>query len=444
MSYKIGIVGTGYVGLVTGVCLAEVGHTVLCVDIDAEKIRQLNSGHPVIFEKGLAPMLRRNLDAGRIRFTTHLETAVSDSDVLMFCLPTPPGAGGAADLRAVMDVAAQVAGLLKSLNRTHPLIVVNRSTVPVGTAQKVRDIFSAQAGDSTVYVVSNPEFLSEGYAIDDTMNPSRVVIGTSDEYPTTVLTDLYQPFVQTGAPIFVFDERSAEVTKYAANALLATKISFMNNLSEYCETIGADIDQVRLGVGAEPRIGPQFLFAGLGYGGSCFPKDVKAIVNDAEQHGVALQIVKAVHEVNTRQIHRFSQRIINAFGGSLQGKTAAVWGLAFKPGTDDIREAPSLEVINALIDAKASVRVYDPEAHLNVKKIYGARLHYSDDHYDAAMGADVLIIATEWPMFRNPDLPKLRELMKQPLIFDGRNIFQLDKMREHGFEYHSVGRPSVV
>jgi UDPglucose 6-dehydrogenase len=444
MSYRIGVIGTGYVGLVTGTCLADVGNNVVCVDVDQAKIDRLRKGEVPIYEPGLQHVLERSIREERISFTLDLAEAVSTCSILMFCLPTPPGKDGSADLAQVMSTAKRVALLLNELNINEPRIVVNKSTVPVGTTSRVAQIFSDNAPDREVYVVSNPEFLREGFAVEDFMKPDRVVVGTSNPYAEQIMRDLYAPFVSGGEPILVFDERSAEVSKYAANAFLAVKISFMNDLSEYCEAVGADIEQVRLGMGADERIGPRFLFAGIGYGGSCFPKDVKAIIHAAREAGTPLEIIEATHKVNQDQVLRFVGRIKDRFEGKLEGREIALWGLAFKPNTDDVREAPAFAVIDALLGAGAVVRAYDPEAKVTTRRIYGDRITYGTSMYDILPNADALVIATEWNEFRNPDFTKVRDLMVRPLIFDGRNLFPLDEMLAEGFEYHSVGRASVA
>ena len=367
MSYKIGVIGTGYVGLVTGTCLADVGNSVICVDVDQEKVDTLNKGEPTIYERGLDQVLERNVRENRITFTTNLEEAITSCPIFMFCLPTPPGKDGSADLAAVMSVAKRTAELLNEHNITEPRIIVNKSTVPVGTTQKIADVFAEHAPDREVYVVSNPEFLREGFAVEDFMKPGRVIVGTSSEYAKEIMTDLYAPFVRGGSPIYVFDERSSEVSKYAANAFLAVKISFMNDLSEYCEAVGADIEKVRLGIGSDDRIGRRFLFAGLGYGGSCFPKDVKAIIHSAQETNTPLEIIEASRTVNTQQAQRFIKRLRKRFDGDLKGKTIGLWGLAFKPNTDDVREAPAFAVIDAMLEDGATIRAYDPEARDTTK-----------------------------------------------------------------------------
>jgi UDPglucose 6-dehydrogenase len=443
MSYRIAVIGTGYVGLVTGTCLADVGNDVLCIDVDPDKVARLQRGDVPIYEPGLDHVLERNVRERRIRFSMDLAEAVSTCELLMFCLPTPPGKDGQADLEMVMSTAQHVATLLNELDITDPRIVINKSTVPVGTAARVAAIFAEHAPIRRVDVVSNPEFLREGFAVDDFMKPDRVVVGTSSAYAAEIMRDVYEPFVRTGAPILVFDEKSAEVTKYAANAFLAVKISFMNDLSEYCEHVGADIEKIRLGIGTDGRIGKRFLFSGIGYGGSCFPKDVKAIIHAANEVGSPLEIVEATKHVNDRQVRRFIDRIIRRFDGQLQGRVIAVWGLSFKPNTDDVREAPALIIIDALLDAGASVRVYDPEAMDTARRHLGDRVTYCETSYDAIAGVDALVIATEWNEFRKPDTSRMKAQMLRPLVFDGRNMYELEDMAADGFEYHSVGRASV-
>lgn len=444
MPFNIGIIGTGYVGLVTGTCLADVGNSVLCVDVDAQKIERMRGGDPIIFEKGLDRLLERNLKEGRITFTLDLAEAVRTCTILMFCLPTPPGKDGSADLAAVVSVANHTARILHEEQITEPKIVVNKSTVPVGTAAMIEAIFAEHAPNADVHIVSNPEFLSEGVSVDDFMKPERVIVGTKSEYAKKAMVDLYQPFVRSGAPIYCFDVPSAEVTKYAANAFLATKISFMNDLSKYCEIVGADVDNVRRGISADSRIATGFLYAGVGYGGSCFPKDVKAIIHSAKALGMSLEVIEATERVNHKQLQRFIQRILDRFDGDVAGKHFAVWGLSFKPNTDDIRDAPSLEIIRALTQRGATVSAFDPEAIANTQKALGDMITYAPSMYDATVGADALIIPTEWNEFRKPMFSRVKEQMKQPLIFDGRNLYTLDEAAEAGFEYYSVGRASVI
>ncbi|MCX6139716.1 MAG: UDP-glucose/GDP-mannose dehydrogenase family protein [Candidatus Kapabacteria bacterium] len=443
MSYRIAVIGTGYVGLVTGTCLADVGNFVLCIDVDPTKVARLSQGDIPIYEPGLDLVLDRNIREKRISFSLDLSEAVRTCEILMFCLPTPPGKDGEADLEQVMATAQRVGELLNAHNIVEPRIIINKSTVPVGTTARVAAVFATVAPERRVDVVSNPEFLREGFAVDDFMKPDRIVVGTSSPYASEIMKDLYEPFVRGGAPILIFDEKSAEVTKYAANAYLATKISFMNDLSEYCEAVGADIEKIRLGIGTDGRIGKRFLFSGIGYGGSCFPKDVKAIIHAANEAGTPLEIVEASKHVNDRQVRRFIDRIINRFDNKLDGRDFGIWGLSFKPNTDDVREAPAFVIIDALLKAGAVVRAYDPEATASAKRVLGDSVLYADTPYEAIDGADALIIATEWNEFRKPDMLKMKSLLMRPLIFDGRNIYDLEDMAADGFEYHSVGRASV-
>lgn len=443
MSYNIGVIGTGYVGLVTGTCFAETGNNVFCVDIVEEKIKQLQEGIPTIFEPGLERLLKNNLAEERLHFTTDLKLAVLNCNLIFLCLPTPPSEDGSADLQHVLKVAEEIAIIFKENNITEQKIVLNKSTVPVGTSDKVRNIFRKFAPDAQVEVASNPEFLREGFAVDDSMKPERIVIGTSSPWAETVLKDLYQPFVRSGNPIYIMDEKSAEITKYAANAFLATKISFMNDLSRYCEVVGADIERIRLGIGSDSRIGKRFLFAGLGYGGSCFPKDVRALIFSAESVNVPLHIVKAAQDVNYHQTERFINLIMKRFNNDLKGKQFALWGLAFKPNTDDTREAPAFKVIDKLLESGATVYAYDQEAMLQTRLKYQDRILYAKNMYECLENSEALIIATEWNVFRNPDYNKLMSNLKQPLIFDGRNLYDLAEMEKLGFEYYCVGRKVI-
>ncbi len=443
MSFTIGVVGTGYVGLVSGTSFAATGNDVYCIDIDEEKINKLNQGISPIYEPGLEHMLQRDIRDGRLHFSTRLEDAVERCSIIFLCLPTPPNEDGSADLQHVLKVAGDIAGIVSDKNIARRIILVNKSTVPVGTAEKVRRIIDQIAPGHKIDVVSNPEFLREGFAVEDAMKPERVVIGTSSEYVEKTMRDLYQPFLRSGNPIFVMDEKSAEVTKYAANSFLATKISFMNDLSEYCEAVGADIEKIRMGIGSDSRIGKRFLFAGIGYGGSCFPKDVRALKFSAENMGTPLKIISAAEEVNKRQIIRFCDRILSRFGNSLKGKKITIWGLSFKPNTDDTRDAPSFVIIDYLLRHRAKVSAFDQEAMSNTKVRFGESIEYSRDMYSALLDSDALIIATEWNVFRNPDFAKVKELMARPLMFDGRNLFEPDDMEEIGVEYHCIGRRSA-
>ncbi len=430
---NITVVGTGYVGLVTGTCFSETGNQVLCVDIDAEKVERMQRGEIPIYEPQLDVYFERNLEHGRLHFTTSLEEGVEHGDVIFLALPTPQGADGAADLSAVLEVAEKIGESMPG-----PRIIVDKSTVPVGTADRVRETVQARSSHE-VDVVSNPEFLREGLAVEDFMKPERVIIGTRKEKSRKLMEDLYKPFVRSGNPIMFMDERSAELTKYAANAFLATKISFMNEVANLCQRVGADVDQVRIGMGTDSRIGKRFLFPGIGYGGSCFPKDVQALYRSGEAYGAPMRILSAVMDVNERQKTILVDRMKERFP-DLSGKELGLWGLAFKPDTDDIREAPALYMIEELLAAGASITAYDPEAIENVRERIGDRIAYAEDPYQAADGKDALIIATEWAEFRNPDFDKLLGKMKAPVIFDGRNLYELEDMRELGFEYHSIGR----
>lgn len=440
MAYNIGVVGTGYVGLVSGTCFAATGNYVYCVDIDENKVNKLRQGICPIFEPGLNNLLESNIRDERLSFTTNLKDAVDKCNIIFLCLPTPPNEDGSADLQHVKKVAEDIAAILKETNPKSEKIIINKSTVPVGTSQKVQDVFDRLLPGNNVTVISNPEFLREGFAVEDAMKPDRIVIGTSNPKAAEIMKDLYKPFVRSGNPIFIMDEKSAEVTKYAANAFLATKISFMNDLSAYCEKVGADIDSIRLGIGSDDRIGKRFLFAGVGFGGSCFPKDVRAIMFSAEKAGTPLKVVTAAHHANLTQIERFAEMIINRFDGNLKGLKLAVWGLAFKPNTDDTREAPAFVIIERLLAQGAEITVYDPEAIENTKIIFGDRLHYSKNMYECLNEASAVIIVTEWNLFRNPDFGRIKSILKNNIIFDGRNLFTLDEMKDLGFEYYSIGR----
>lgn len=435
---KIAVVGTGYVGLVTGTCFAETGNTVTCIDIDKEKIDKLLSGQITIYEPGLEKLFLRNLREHRLLFTTNLAEGIADAEIIFLALPTPPGEDGSADLKYILGVARDLGKIMKSYK-----VIVDKSTVPVGTAEKVH---AAVAGHypGEFDVVSNPEFLREGVAVDDFMKPDRVVIGASSERARRVMGDLYKPFVRSGNPILFMDIRSAELTKYAANSFLATKITFMNEIAQLCERMGADVDMVRRGIGSDERIGKRFLFPGIGYGGSCFPKDVQALVHSADEVHYDFKILNAVMTVNHDMKLHLMPKLIEYFGGNLNGKKIALWGLAFKPNTDDIREAPALYMIEAITRAGASVVAFDPEAMPNVRKLLGAKIGYGQSPYDCLSDADALVIATEWNEFRNPDFNQVIRLMKNKAIFDGRNLFELDQVRELGFYYVSVGRATCA
>ncbi len=443
MSYKIGVIGVGYVGLVTGTCFAATGNDVWCVDIITEKIEMLKQGKSPIFEPGLERLIQQNLEQNRLHFTTDLAETVKNTELIFLCLPTPPQEDGSADLQHVLKVAEDIANILKENNLSDRKIIVTKSTVPVGTADKVRAIFDRIIPGGKQLFASNPEFLREGFAVEDSMNPERVILGTESPEVEKVMRDVYDPFLQGQNPMIVMDVRSAEITKYAANSFLATKISFMNDLSAYCEAIGANIDKIRQGIGSDSRIGKRFLFAGLGYGGSCLPKDVKALIHSTEEAGSELAVIKAAHEINEKQQQRFIDRIIKRFGGNIAGKTFALWGLAFKPNTDDTREAPSFRIIERLLSEDAIIKAYDPEAVENTKFRFGNEIEYSKSMYDAAGGAEALIIATEWKVFRNPNFDKLQEKLNNKIIFDGRNLYSLEEMGDLGFEYYSIGRNFV-
>ena len=430
---KIGVVGTGYVGLVAAACFAENGNSVIGVDIDEAKIKALLAGQIPIYEPGLAEIVVQNLAEGRLRFTTDITVAVRESDVLFIAVGTPQDADGSADLKFVLKVAEQIADAMNG-----PKIVVNKSTVPVGTAAKVRAAIEARAA-FPVSVVSNPEFLKEGAAVDDFLKPDRVVIGTSDPAAEAVMRELYDPFVRTGKPILAMDNVSAELTKYASNAMLALRISFMNEVANLCDAAGADVEMVRRGMATDSRIGPAFLFPGLGYGGSCFPKDVKAIEHTSREHGSPMEIVAAVERVNARQKTIMLPRMEEMLGG-LSGKTIAVWGIAFKPRTDDIREAPALFIIEGLLAKGAKVAAYDPKAMDHAKSAVSKEVRWARHAYEALEGADALLLATEWNEFREPDFVKMKSLMRRPLIFDGRNIYNPKTVKSLGFEYVGVGR----
>lgn len=433
---KIAVVGTGYVGLVSGTCFAETGNQVTCVDIDSAKVDRMKNGEVPIYEPGLEVLFERNTKQGRLIFTTDLKEGVKDAEVIFLALPTPPGADGAADLSFVLNVASDLSNMI-----TEYKVIVDKSTVPVGTAEKVHDTLAKNLDESLFDVVSNPEFLREGVAVDDFLRPDRVVIGTSSERAKEVMLRLYEPFVRQGNPIIMMDERSAEMTKYAANSYLAARITFMNEIANLCDKLGANVDMVRVGMGSDTRIGKRFLFPGVGYGGSCFPKDVQALAKTAAESDYDFRILNSVMAVNEDQKKILSKRIINYFGGDIKGKTIAIWGLAFKPNTDDIREAPALTIINDLLDAGAKIKVYDPEAMGNVKQIYGDRIIFCETQYEAINHADALAIVTEWQVFRTPDFDKIKESLVNPAIFDGRNVYDTRRMRKLGFYYESIGRP---
>jgi UDPglucose 6-dehydrogenase len=431
---NVAVVGTGYVGLVMGACLAETGNAVTCADVDQGKIERLRHGQIPIYEPGLEPLIERNTASGRLRFTTNVGTAVEEAAVVFIAVGTPPGEDGSADLQHVLDVARTIGD-----HMTTAKVIVTKSTVPVGTAAKVRQAI-ADRTTAPFHVCSNPEFLKEGAAVDDFMKPDRVVAGVDSDEARAVLEELYAPFVRTGRPLIFMDLASAEMTKYAANAMLATRISFMNQIAELCEAVGADVSVVRKGVGSDPRIGSAFLFPGPGYGGSCFPKDVKALIRTGQDAGVSLDVLASVEAVNERQKRRLFAKLSAAVGGDLKGRQFAVWGLAFKAETDDMRESPAIPLIDALVAAGAGVSAYDPQAMDVARGLYGDRIRYAADPYEALAGGDALVIVTEWLVFRNPDFARIKASLRQPLIVDGRNLYEPARMRSLGFRYHGIGR----
>jgi UDPglucose 6-dehydrogenase len=435
---KIAVVGTGYVGLVTGTCFAETGNSVTCIDINEEKVASLRNGIIPIYEPGLDVLFDRNIAQGRLRFTTNLEEGIQDASIIFLALPTPPGEDGSADLSYILGVARDLGPLLHQYT-----VIIDKSTVPVGTAELVSARI-AEGAKVEFDVVSNPEFLREGVAVEDFMKPDRVVIGTRSEKAKRIMERLYAPLVRQGNPVMFMDERSAELTKYAANAFLATKITFMNEIANLCERVGANVDEVRRGIGSDSRIGKRFLFAGIGYGGSCFPKDVQALAKTSSDHDYDFRILKSVMAVNHQQKTKLIPAIKAHFGGNLSGKTIAIWGLAFKPYTDDIREAPALENIRALLAEGVRIRAYDPEAQENVQKILGDQIEFGTDLYHTVQDADALLVVTEWPEFRTPEFEKIGLAMKNKVIFDGRNVFEPDQMAELGYDYYSIGRQTVL
>ncbi|MDT3402613.1 UDP-glucose dehydrogenase family protein [Mucilaginibacter terrae] len=436
---KIAVVGTGYVGLVTGTCLAETGNEVICVDINEKKVEMMKAGKLPIYEPGLEQLFHRNIAQDRLKFTSNLAEGIAEAKIIFLALPTPPGGDGAADLSYVLGAAGDIAKII-----TEYKVIVTKSTVPVGTADKVTAAMQQHAAPGVEYaVVSNPEFLREGVAVEDFMKPDRVVVGTTDERARKLMAELYGPYVRQGNPIIFMDERSSELTKYAANSFLATKISFMNEIANLCELVGADVDMVRRGIGADDRIGKRFLFAGIGYGGSCFPKDVQALAKSAEENQYDFRILNSVMEVNEIQKNVLTEKVKKYYKGDLKGKHFALWGLAFKPETDDIREAPALYIIDSLLAAGATVSAFDPEGMNNVQTLLGDKITYAANQYDALKDADALLIVTEWSLFRTPDFGRIEELLKAKVIFDGRNLYDLDKMIDCGFYYNSIGRKEV-
>ncbi len=435
---KIAVVGTGYVGLVTGTCFAETGNMVYCVDVDKKKVEALKRGECPIYEPGLDVLLQRNTKDKRLVFTTDLKAAVDKSDIIFLALPTPPGEDGSADLKYILQVANDLSDIIKEYK-----VIVNKSTVPVGTAEKVAEVLGKKLTAGLFDVVSNPEFLREGIAVDDFLKPDRVVVGSSSEKARELMAELYQPFVRQGNPIYFMDERSAEMTKYVANSYLAMRISFMNEVANLCELTGANVDLVRIGIGSDSRIGKRFLFPGIGYGGSCFPKDVLALHHTSKQNSYNFKLLDAVMKVNRDQKKILFGKVKRYYKNKLTDLHFAIWGLAFKPETDDIRDAPSVELIEELLNAGAKLTVFDPEAMENVKKLFGKRVNYAKDQYAALKKADALLIVTEWSEFRNPDFERITKALKTKVIFDGRNVYSLDKMEELGFYYNSIGRKIV-
>jgi len=438
---KLSIIGTGYVGLTSGVCFAEMGNKVLCIDNNQEKLNKLTKGQITIYEPGLEVLYIRNLKQKRLSFDSNLKAAVEFADVIFYCLPTPQDEDGSADLQHVIEVTEQIGDLLQ--NRDNYKLIVNKSTVPVGTVEMIKNILFGK-GVRNFDVSSNPEFLREGFAVEDFMKPDRIVIGAESEKAFKILRELYEPFVRQGNPIIEMDVKSAEVTKYAANSYLATRITFMNELANFCEKVGANVDLIRKGMGSDSRIGKRFLFPGIGYGGSCFPKDVNALIKTSIDKGSKLTILEVVDKINKEQRIRFVEKILNYFNGNISGKYFAVWGLSFKPNTDDMREAPSITIIKKLLEYGAFVTAFDPVAMENAKFYLDELISYSENQYDALKDADALIILTEWNEFRNPDFEKIKSLLKEPLIFDGRNVYDLDDMKEKDFTYFSIGRQPII
>lgn len=434
---KIAVIGTGYVGLVTGTCLAETGNEVICVDIDKEKVEKMRNGIVPIYEPHLDVLFERNIKANRLNFTTSLDEGLAHGEIIFLALPTPEDEDGSADLSYVLNVSEEIGKKIKEYK-----VIVDKSTVPVGTAEKVHSVIAKNAS-CEFDVVSNPEFLREGFAVDDFLKPERIVVGSSSERATAMMKKLYGPFVRSGNPIIIMDEKSAELTKYAANSFLATKITFMNEIANYCEKVGADVDMVRAGMGSDSRIGKRFLFPGIGYGGSCFPKDVKALQKAGKDKNYDFKILTSVIKINSAQKTILLPKIDEYFNNDLKGKTIAIWGLAFKPETDDIREAPSIDMMEALLKKGANLQVFDPEAMKNIEKRFGDKLKYSTSMYAALEGADALLICTEWSIFRTPDYSRVKGLLKNPVVFDGRNLYNVIDMESEGFTYVSVGRKAV-
>ena len=432
---NIAVVGTGYVGLVTGTCFAETGNRVICIDIDEKKVNQMRNGIVPIYEPGLETIFLKNTESGNLSFTTSLTEGVKDAEIIFLALPTPPGENGSADLSYVLGVAKDLSNIV-----TNYKVIINKSTVPVGTAERVTEVLSQNLNTDLFDVVSNPEFLREGHAVKDFLYPDRVVIGTSSEKAKGILEELYKPFVSETSPLLIMDERSSEMTKYAANSYLATRISFMNEIANLCEKVGANVDNVRKGIGSDDRIGPRFLFPGIGFGGSCFPKDILALVKTANDHGYSFETLKTIIQINETQKNKLVEKIQNYFGTDLRGITIAIWGLAFKPETDDIREASSIVTIKGLLKAGATIKVYDPAAMDNIKEIFGDKLYYAKNQYEAIENVDALGIVTEWKQFKNADMNLVKQKLKTPIVFDGRNIYDVEVMEAQGFHYESIGR----
>ncbi|WP_299434111.1 UDP-glucose/GDP-mannose dehydrogenase family protein [uncultured Aquimarina sp.] len=434
---KISVIGTGYVGLVTGTCLAETGNEVVCVDIDEQKVQKMRNGEVPIYEPHLDVLFERNIKASRLQFTTSLEEGLNHGEIIFLALPTPEDEDGSADLSYVLGVSDQIGKIISDYK-----VIVDKSTVPVGTAEKVQSAIAKNA-QCDFDVVSNPEFLREGFAVDDFLKPERIVVGSSSERATALMQKLYKPYVRSGNPILIMDEKSAELTKYAANSFLATKITFMNEIANYCEKVGADVDKVRIGMGTDSRIGKRFLFPGIGYGGSCFPKDVKALHKSGKDDNYDFKILESVIAVNQDQKVVLIPKITKYFNNDLRGKTFAIWGLAFKPETDDIREAPALDIIDSLLSKGAEIKAFDPEAMENVSKKYGDKITFSESMYETLKGSDALIICTEWSIFRTPDFEKIKNDLINPVIFDGRNLYDLKDMEKEEISYFSIGRKDI-
>ena len=441
---NLAVIGTGYVGLVSGTCLAETGNNVICVDVDQKKIETMKEGHIPIYEPGLEVLFLRNIVKKRLSFTINLRDAVRNSEVIFLCLPTPQGGDGAADLKYVLKVADDLGQMFKDEPELGFKVIVDKSTVPVGTSDRVRDAIKKHAPNFDFDVCSNPEFLREGIAVEDFMKPERVIVGTSNDQTKKVIEQLYDPFVRTGNPVYFMDEKSAEMTKYAANSFIAMKISFMNEIARLCELTGAQVDAVRLGIGSDSRIGKRYLFPGIGYGGSCFPKDVHALVNTANENKYDFKILKSVIDVNKEQVNHFFKKISKHYKENLKGKHFAMWGLAFKPNTDDVREAPAHYLIKLLLDTGATITAYDPEANNTTKAVLGDVINYSETSGDSLKDADALIVVTEWKEFRNPDFDVIKKALKTPVIFDGRNLYDLEKLKELKFTYYSIGRSDII